>query len=149
MGNVRSARWAGYERDCLDEGEAPTIGHIGRVGERVGSSGGRRVGGPRRRGGQFAARVAGRRAAWRRNHYSPVRLGPLPVLPWRQWIDRRSPWCSRRSSAGIWVLRGRVAGAAATAPFPPTAYAPSPSAASARCMERSREGEAGHQAGLG
>ena len=50
MGNVSSARWAGNGRDCLDEAEAPTIGHIGRVGERVGSSGGRRVGGPRRRG---------------------------------------------------------------------------------------------------
>ena len=50
MGNVGSARWAGNRRDCLDEAEAPTIGHIGRVGERVGSSGGRRVGGPGRRG---------------------------------------------------------------------------------------------------
>ena len=48
---VMSARWAGNGWDCLDEAEAPTIGHIGRVGERVGSSGGRRFGGPRRRAG--------------------------------------------------------------------------------------------------
>ena len=50
MGNVRSARSAGNGRDCLDEAEAPTIGHMGRFGERVGSSGGRRVGGTRLRG---------------------------------------------------------------------------------------------------
>ena len=50
MGNVRSAWRAGNGRDCLDEAEAPTIGHIGRIGERVGSSGGGRVCGPRRRG---------------------------------------------------------------------------------------------------
>ena len=50
MGNVRSARRAGNGRNCLDEAEAPTIGHIGRIGERVGSSGGGRVCGPRRRG---------------------------------------------------------------------------------------------------
>ena len=50
MGNVRSARRAGNGRDCLDEAEGPTIGHIGRIGERIGSSGGGRVCGPRRRG---------------------------------------------------------------------------------------------------
>ena len=50
MGNVRSARWADNGRDCLDEAEVPTIGHIGRVGERVGISRGRRIGGPKRRG---------------------------------------------------------------------------------------------------
>ena len=55
MGNVSSASWAGNGRDCLDEAEAPTIGHIGRVGERVGSSGGRRVGSPRRLQRRFAA----------------------------------------------------------------------------------------------
>ena len=50
VGNVRSAWRAGNGRDCLDEAEAPTIGHIGRIGERVGSSGGGRVYGPRRAG---------------------------------------------------------------------------------------------------
>ena len=50
MVNVRSARWTGNGRDCLDEAEALTIGHVRWVGEGVGSSGGRRVGGPRRRG---------------------------------------------------------------------------------------------------
>ena len=47
---VVSARWAGNGRDCLDGAEAPRIDHICWVGEGVGSSGGRRVGGPRRRG---------------------------------------------------------------------------------------------------
>ena len=57
MGNVRSARRAGKERDCLDEAEASTIARVGRIGESVGSSGGRRVGGLRRRGVSFRPSV--------------------------------------------------------------------------------------------
>ena len=50
MRNVRSARRADNRRDCLDEAEAPTIARVGRVAESVGSCGGRRVDGLRRRG---------------------------------------------------------------------------------------------------
>ena len=45
---VSAVDWQGW--DCLDEAEAPTIARVGRVAESVGSCGGRRVGGPRRRG---------------------------------------------------------------------------------------------------
>ena len=120
MGNVRSAWRAGNGRDCLDEAEAPTIGHIGRIGERVGSSGGGRVCGPRRRevGSQPSLQCG--HAAWRRGRYSPLRLGPWPallVLPIWHWIELSSPRRSRWSSAG-WGALGRVACAAAVASEP-------------------------------
>ena len=73
MGNVRSARWAGNGWDCLDVADAPTIGHIGRLGEPVGSSGGRRVGGPKRRG-------------VRSLHCSATRsLAPGPLFAFAAW----------------------------------------------------------------
>ena len=50
MGNVRSARRADNGQDCRDQAQAPTIARVGWVGESFGSSGGRCVGGPRRRG---------------------------------------------------------------------------------------------------
>ena len=65
--------------------------------------------------GQFADFVAVRRAAWCRGHFSPVRLGRVPVLlvlPIWQWTDLSNPRCSQWSSAG-WGALGRVTGAAA------------------------------------
>ena len=70
MGNVRSARRADNGRDCLAEAEVPTIARVGRVGESVGSGGGRRVGGPRR-----ACSVRGLRCSATRS----LAPGPLQV----------------------------------------------------------------------